>query len=357
MGNYPGQLRKIAIANGSQNGILNNAACQKAFTMDVVGSRTKFYRVFLLSPLALKTFSSSKVHFTPNYGSTCEIFEANKFLSMPSKRLAKSYNYSTGYDTAPGGTYDTQAQLSEDTEHKTWFGKMYKLGNVKFYSVVPTHTFIPTTSALAYSKPNHNLAENLSIKNIVCTGETPFDAYYAPAESQEHVQLTTAAVDFVKNEIEGNATPLTGGNGTTIRGPDSFCSSDIYEINNLPPGAKIIWEVTGPIDISGPNNESTVTLAKSGSSSGTGTLTATITTPCGPEQVVKQIEVLRAPDYYSLTAWYTTDGYSDYLSDYTNCLKTYTFPGMYSGDIALSDPVATSYNWTLVSKYPILHRP
>lgn len=42
---------------------------------------------------------------------------------------------------------------------------------------------------------------------------------------------------------------------------------------------------------------------------------------------------------------------SNWLQD-NNCLKTYAFPGMYSGQVSLSDPVATSFAWTYVSKYP-----
>ncbi|WP_255474061.1 DNRLRE domain-containing protein [Pontibacter qinzhouensis] len=287
VGNYPSQLRKIAIANGSQNGILNNSPCQKAFTMDVAtgrGAPARTFLTILYRPwVAFASVATSKVHFTPNYGGICEVFDG-RFLLNSSTKYASSNGASVGYDTAPGGTYNTQEQLSvQGTGKDTWI----KMMHAKFYSVVATHSFIPTTSALAYNKPNHNLAENLSVKNLVCTGETPFNAYYAPANNQEHVELTVANVNFAINEILGNLTPPTVVYNASIQGPGNLCTNSTYQLANLPTGATVTWSAGGSIAITGSNTANPVNVTTAGN--GAGALTASITSSCGSGTVTRNI--------------------------------------------------------------------
>jgi hypothetical protein len=142
---------------------------------------------------------------------------------------------------------------------------------------------------------------------------------------------------------------------SAINGDDAVCgsSSNLYTIPNLPVGATVQWQVTpsGIVTVDCPTCPQT-TLTKI--TNGTITLTAIISNVCGLPgtiQISRQITITNSPTQYTLTANYSTTGWSGYLS-YINCLKTYTFPGMWSGDISLSDQVATSYAWTFVSKTP-----
>lgn len=149
---FPTVPRKVAIANGSQNGFANNTPCQKAFTMDVVGSRSKGVRLFFfMTVIPFETLSTSKVFFTPSYGTTCTVFSGSIILLQPQTKTAGSNTYSSGYDAAPGGTYDTQKKLSDQSQPNTWFGRTFKFVHTKFFSVVERHSFIPTVSALAYT--------------------------------------------------------------------------------------------------------------------------------------------------------------------------------------------------------------
>ncbi len=138
-----------------------------------------------------------------------------------------------------------------------------------------------------------------------------------------------------------------------VSGDNNFCTtSNNYTVTNLPIGATVQWQAspTGIVTVNSPNSSQT-TLSKNGN--GVITLTATLSNFCGAQQITLSKQNIRvgAPDAYTLTPTFTTEGYSNWLQD-CNVLRTYAFPGMYSGNVDVSDPVATSYTWTFVSKYP-----
>ena len=101
-------------------------------------------------------------------------------------------------------------------------------------------------------------------------------------------------------------------------------------------------------------NGASATVTRTGSS-GQAYLGATVSGLSGcyaqSNPNVQKLLRIGEPTWYTLIPYYSTTGYSYYLQE-INCLKTYTFPGMYSGDISLEDQAATSYSWTFVSKYP-----
>lgn len=138
----------------------------------------------------------------------------------------------------------------------------------------------------------------------------------------------------------------------SISGPDLVCNPAIYSITGLPAGSTAVWSAGSWATVTPQTPNGSEVLVTRNSSSGGVYLTAQITNNCGGTVTTlsKWIK-LGPPDQYTLTPYYTTTGYSGYLST-INCLKTYTFPGMYSGNIDLTDQVATSFNWTFVSKYP-----
>jgi hypothetical protein len=77
-------------------------------------------------------------------------------------------------------------------------------------------SFIPTKSALAYHWNSDqlatNLGENLTNRNLVCTGETPFDAYYqAPTAidfNSQHIALNPSSANFIAVNM-GLAPPMS----------------------------------------------------------------------------------------------------------------------------------------------------
>ncbi len=70
------------------------------------------------------------------------------------------------------------------------------------------------------------LDEVIGNRNRVCTGETPFDSYFAPQENQEHISLTKENVAWLTKEIEGNP-QLPVPNST----PPSLSSQNVLCLN------------------------------------------------------------------------------------------------------------------------------
>lgn len=107
------------------------------------------------------------------------------------------------------------------------------------------------------------------------------------------------------------------------------------------------WTVTGPVTIVSGQGTNQIRLQATGN----GTANITVTSGNYTNQMTVSVGTGTPPSQYTLYASYTSGGTTNWLQD-VNCLKTYTFPGMYSGNIDLTDQVATSFNWTFVSKYP-----
>jgi hypothetical protein len=64
--------------------------------------------------------------------------------------------------------------------------------------------FVPTKSALSFNGTNKLWRECLGSRNLVSTGETPFDSYYAPNENQEHADLHIEGISWLLEEVDGN---------------------------------------------------------------------------------------------------------------------------------------------------------
>ena len=326
VGNYPKQLRKIAIANGSQTGanqldIQTKApfsAKQQMYLLEHRGFPWGIgtYSTFPLSLLGRYIVTSkARVYFTPSYGERSLILDAKIGLDTR-KRYAQAPAYSCSYDVGPGGYFDIQADIiSNETS---------LFERTKFFSTTHGANFIPVFSSLAYTKTNPDLCENISTKNLVCTQETPFDAYYAPNINQEHIELTVENVAFIKNEIA--KTPQSTGNYTII-GPTSICMSGAqFSISNLPTGATVNWTSSSNISIQSGQGIGTATFVPTANQSG-GSLSfinATITANCGTYQVSKQNittnipnpPIISGPSYVCAGGTWTVS-----LPDYTSTVQ------------------------------------
>ena len=302
--NPASRIRRISMVNGSGNG--NNqialglnryiVPCEKMFTSEIKlskGIRTFFFLsgVLLYFPYlgilaAPVTLSTSKAYFIPDANNNCLNFEGTFPINAGRKWYASAANSGAGLDNAPGGYFTTQKELVEMGTNK----KFFALSQVKFYSVIPNHDFIPTKSALAFSGSNQNLGENIYNRNLVCTGETPFDTYFTPLNNENHVSLSFANVDWVSKEIKGFPQSATTNDNSTysivkISGNEPLCSGNlnIYKVDNIPSNFPVTWSVSpgGVLNVSGNNSEATVSM----SNPGNGTLTATFIN-CGGQQAI-----------------------------------------------------------------------
>jgi hypothetical protein len=286
VGNYPIRLRKIAIANGSQTGALQHdlntlATFSPKQQMYLLEYRGGFYQGSaenpLFNPIAFFgryiVTSKARVYFTPSYGERSVIMDG-KIGTKKRIRYAQAPAYSCSYDVGPGGSFDIQADVAMN-DNSLYY-------RTKYFSVTHGASFIPVFSSLGYTKTNPDLCENLSGKNLVSTCETPFDAYYAQADNQEHIFLSAANVAFIKDEIN-NPQPGRSMVGATyeITGPTTVCANQTatYSVPTQGAGAIYNWTVQNFNIISG-QNTNTIQVQGPAGSSGNRSVGLNVTTSC-----------------------------------------------------------------------------
>ena len=259
------------------------------------------------------------------------------------------------YDSFSGGFYDVGFDLNSSSS-QNWFYK---------YNVTASNTrqfnFVPTASALDIGSGNVALIQTdyqtkyLATSPPVAPKNTPFQNFTSGRANvgvnEDHISFNAANGSWLADELQSINAPTVDCTflcaDNQISGPSSFCATASYILNNLPIGATVIWNVTGNLTISGSNTANPVIV---NGSSGSGTLSANVIGVCGNVGLTKQITMSSAPAYSTLSGTYTTEGFSTSIEGQSQlCLKTYMFPGFYSGVISLNDQVATSYTWTLVS--------
>lgn len=214
---YPQNLRKIALINGSgignnQEGIDNNnylLEMKKQFLFTVALGQVK--------TSADPTFSSRWVLYA--YLASPAVWTQR--WSQPSD----SPYFNTSFDKAPGGYYPTQSEIAT--------------GNSDFTVYYKNHSFIPSVSALDLKYPY--LKTNILERNIIENRETPFEAYYAPNENQEHISFSAESVQWLESQL---------GTNWELNGSSTICTSDYsYTIKNLPSDLTVTWSSSPSISI------------------------------------------------------------------------------------------------------------
>lgn len=231
----PQNLRKIALNNGSILGATIGTPSQEILGMEI---NLESYLSLIISYFTnfIFTFEGihSNIYFSPKKNTESLILDGRVRVSTffigwniyREKHYAKSDDRGS-YDTNPGSYFYTQNIIFEDalplSEHSfdNWLMELFI--ELERSIKIKVHSFIPTKSALAYTGDNF-LGEVIGNKDLICSGETPFDSYYAPKENEEHIFLTTKNVAWLTKEIEGNHqsptivyTPMIG-NETTVTG-------------------------------------------------------------------------------------------------------------------------------------------
>lgn len=226
---YPMNLRKIAMVNGSLLGTKNDIEAEE--NLRVHG--------FIKKQLFGTTFRKDKIleantHYMPAYGSASEIsrFWVQAFFS---DRSSVTNNNSNGsMDVVPGGYTGLEnllnkalvTDLSNDVNGGAEEGINMVVSKLKLFGIngdianrikflqdnvrldveprvnKMNHTHIPTYSSLGIINPSGDWSRSLN-RNLVCTGETPFDSYYAPRENQEHTSFNDENERWLMSEVRG----------------------------------------------------------------------------------------------------------------------------------------------------------
>lgn len=318
---WPQKCRKIALINGSISGALFGNNCDEGTKMEVFAT-WKTWRFF--NWLWRLAFNRARVAYGKTYmvgapqGSECTVFDGFKMAGdFESRKVTLGSGWgvqgTTGLDAAPGGALDIFQQIntSATTPNHTpiilprlglatiaitatlgpvgpllailltgrrlqaWYtlgGHSFGLGtNSDFETVRPSANFIPTKSALGFHWKNQymgDMAEPLNNRNLVCTGEIPFDNYFGENSNTNHVSLTQAKVNWVMAELAGN--PLPPPNQMPIAGPVNICENQTatYSVN-LPPcnTCQYWWTVSGGAEITSGQGSKIITLSSGPGSS------------------------------------------------------------------------------------------
>ena len=277
----PQNLRKVALLNGSIMGALNGISSAKTLEIDTDINSIIILPYLPVTSIILTSLSNifaDKILCDFYHTTNKKIGNGKKFTfdggirgkflwwkwwttrtTFKSQPKAKG-----GYDIAPGSFFNAQRLVANQSV--TQEGHIYVLLNIGISSGATvfdeTHSFIPTKSALAYTGSNV-LDEVIGRKDRVCSGETPFESYFAPQENEEHIFLTEENVAWLTNEIEGNPQPVSIHNEIThssLSGDIAVCDNKTntytLDIPDSCSGYTVTWSTSDNIEIYASTNNS-----------------------------------------------------------------------------------------------------
>ena len=289
-GGFPLIPRKIALVDGSLNGTLQHGAtaCQLALT-----SKT-YLAIKLFLFIKLIRIAEGNIYFAGSYGNSCTVLDAHQLFEGSTDAHGYAPASSVSYDIAPGGLRTSLFTLAEEGGGYSEFFKFLfqSIGTSTDFTVYNgSHSFIPTKSALAFRGANEDLAESVYNRNLVCTGETPFDTYYGGTKNFEHSFIDSSMAKFAISEIQGKhrKPPYdTSLSSLFISGPDRFCvPGATYSLKGgaVSEGTQYTWSVAPSIaEINYDKLTHQVQLSKI--SNGTATLSLALKQSCGLKQTL-----------------------------------------------------------------------
>jgi pimeloyl-ACP methyl ester carboxylesterase len=204
---------------------------------------------------------------SPASNQTSQVTYANYLFKNRSWNSTNSYSNVIGsMDLLPGGKRAFFKEVA-DSSIRNWYSR------TTFDVYINHSNFIPTTSSLALGKgptpnPNRKWDDNLYNIDLVCNGETPFDAYYGPINSNlRHDSLFEQQALYLLDEING--TPMFSAVDYSniypiqiFSGSEPVCGGTTYQVANLPAGATVTWEVTPQNVVSLSQSGNLVTVTK-----------------------------------------------------------------------------------------------
>jgi hypothetical protein len=282
---YPQNLRKIALVNGS---LTNTKAYQNPFENNGTeysgSSFSDTYASNGAQTFKIKGYANIIGHITtmetyamPSIGNTHKISYFKKKSAFGWSffdRFITNSNSRGNLDNVPGGWFSTQRDLAHSIENSVpceWVIGQICVNNWDIHSLEHVNSFIPTVSALGFYNPDFNWSQNFD-RNLVCTGEIPFDSYFGPRDNEQHTSFTQESVDWLLAEIGGTEqAPTVYLNPNDLQGPTAVCPNNpvTYDFAACKAPPVLDWEVSSNIQIlSSSDTEITVQSTNSSNSSG-----------------------------------------------------------------------------------------
>ena len=193
---YPiNNIRKISLVNGATTGTLNGVAGQQLASLHVW---------FTSFPYANAAFGEAYLSNNSGVNKVLEVRErSSNFVNWTTTQKFIATNNNIGsYDVAPGCKFSLTGSASIGGYRNIMSPTpllVNLFGNVE--QLVDKFTFMSTKSTLDFKGNSLLLTEPLNNRNLVTTHETPFDAYYTPPTNEEHLELNTANVAWLLNEL------------------------------------------------------------------------------------------------------------------------------------------------------------
>lgn len=286
---YPQNLRKIALINGALK-------YKKAFenpyesngTAHSVDPTPDFYPGHGFQTMKVKGIVNGLGHrltlesyAMPNTGDFHKIsfFKKKVAYWIYHDRFVTNINSRGNLDNIPGGWFPTQRELVYTLQKASVCDPPFIcINSWDIVTLEHVNSFIPTISALGFNDPDFNWNQSLN-RNLVCTGEIPFDSYYGPKKNERHTSFSVESVAWILEELAGNPQPPTVYyEEENLLGPLSICQNDIvtYELDNCNPIPVQDWQVSNGLQIV-TSDDYSVTVQNSTSSNVSGFIKAIFT--------------------------------------------------------------------------------
>jgi Secretion system C-terminal sorting domain len=346
---YPINCRKIALINGSSDGIetlsagteigwikasgsVNTRALDfHVRFMESTGGTNNTFEAYQLQKdgifMGFSTVLSTTSAFTitPTNGMTLERklkvdywnyinnwqLVHDKVFKRWSTFTTTNNNNHGSLDCAPGGMINVNGVLLNPVLKE--LNTLLAAGTVKKIDasfIAPNSCFIPSISALGFKNSNFKWNQKFSDRNLLCGpngNEIYFDNYFAPMVSEEHVHISDAAFAWIETELnKGHKGPdcIQTTCGLAIEGAD-MCLGGMqnFGINMpLPAGIKVTWlsSISAIQTVGGGSPNPTIKLLDitGNANNFSFTLTAIIENPCGANITLTKKIFVHAP--YSL---------------------------------------------------------
>jgi hypothetical protein len=307
------ELRMVALSNGNPHGNHTHANLNPVTQIQGSGNMLSFKlgmkhkefiavtmaifgEGFILPPLAFLSSGTMEWQsfYTPAQNNTAKTFSFNFGFSLfdagievysENKSWSALDQYAT-IDCSPGGFSNSTELIASAIDEGLGNGGF--MISLNLTHADKYHSFVPVKSALAFhwnSDGLRNVAENLNQRNLICTGEIPFHAYYISSANEEHIRLNPQSAGFLYNQL--NYEPPSGGiqYQAEITGPRAVAAGSRTNFTALYQGSlefRTSWNISQingvSATLSNPFGQSCSVLVSSGAGQDNGFYCITATT-------------------------------------------------------------------------------
>lgn len=290
-------MKKIALSNASNQGIENGIPGDEIIH---IKANKLWKKVFEFQTRFIGRHNNSvditDIFFTTRWA---EIF---LIPHNPNPVSLLNSNPNGALENVPGSYLDSNQDvfdgiLEELKKEKT---------KIKIQSCKPNHTFMPVISTLAFNNTDVDWSQALNDRNLVCTGEIPFAAYFIDGINNPHITITEANYTWLEYQfVHGDAgcDPVCG--TFSITGDQNICDGNMNTIHTytfnggIGTGQILDWTVTGDLIIE--NSIGNTVGIKIITSVGSGIIKGTLTNGCG-DKIERSYTVLIGKSDISLSA-------------------------------------------------------